>query len=82
MAILNGKDHGAYPDLIFYYASPSANHLYANPRKVGVGIGGPGGELTQSALKNSLHGHAAHPPEISARFRLSFKLDNKQIVSY
>jgi hypothetical protein len=38
MAILNGKDHGANPDLIFYYASPSANHLYANPRKVGVGI--------------------------------------------
>jgi hypothetical protein len=33
MAIANGKDHGAFPDLILYYAAPSANHLYANPRK-------------------------------------------------
>jgi hypothetical protein len=38
MGILNGKDHGAYPDLIFHYAARSGNHLYANPRKAGVGI--------------------------------------------
>jgi hypothetical protein len=37
-AISNSKDYCAYPDLIFYYAAPSANHLYVNPRKAGVAI--------------------------------------------
>jgi hypothetical protein len=38
MANLNGKGHGANFDPILHYAAPSANHLYANPRKAGVGI--------------------------------------------
>jgi len=38
MAIWDSKDHRAYPDLIFHYTAPSADHLYANPRKARVGI--------------------------------------------
>jgi hypothetical protein len=39
--ISSSKDYCAYPDLIFYYAAPSAIHLYANPRKAGVAIADP-----------------------------------------
>jgi hypothetical protein len=65
MAISNSKDYCAYPDLIFYYAAPSANHLYASPRKAGVGRIRTNGGL-RCLPPNSLHGHAARLPEISA----------------
>ena len=67
MAIRDSKDRCAYPDLIFYYAAPSANPLYANPRKAGGGNRRPGGTAVQ--------------PVQSKALRLLLKLDNKYIVS-
>jgi hypothetical protein len=36
MAMADSKDYCAYPDLIFHYPAPSANHLYASPLKAGI----------------------------------------------
>jgi hypothetical protein len=65
MAISDSKDYCAYPDLIFYYAAPSANHLYANPRMTGVRI------VDRVLISRSQHRRSLctatqrEPPEIS-----------------
>jgi hypothetical protein len=47
MGTSSSKDYCAYPDSTFYYAAPSAIHLYANPRKAGVAIAHPGVDFTR-----------------------------------